>query len=65
MPFSLAIRTYVAPYGEVYTSKGERLVETKELSHGRKASNYIDYDNSYYLECINISSVSDAVKFIN
>ena len=65
MPFSLAIRTYVAPYGEVYTSKGERLVETKEeLSHERKASNYIAYDNSYYLECINISSVSDAVKFI-
>ena len=65
MPFSLAIRTYESPYGDIYTSKGEQLVETKEeMSHGRKAVNYIDYDNSSYLECINICSVSDAVKFM-
>jgi len=65
MPFSLAIRTYESPYGDIYTSEGEQLVETtEEMSHGRKAVNYIDYDNSSYLECINICSVSDAVKFM-
>lgn len=65
MPFSLTVRTYSSAYGKVYTSKGERLVQTiDEIQQNRDILRCIDYTNELHLECINLGRRSDVLKFI-
>lgn len=68
MPFALKIRTYVSPYGDLYSADGEKIVQTKKEILPRRTSKnkltYMEYDDALYSESINIGNSQDAMKFI-